>query len=148
MLSEPKSRTSLFKYALMLIALAIVIGLGIVWLQSSNEAAPPMTEHTFDSGHAIWSIADYPAKALHENRFEISLTDQAGAPLEGATLSVKLDMVNMICGDYAFAMTEVAPGKYAGEGVPLMAGTWKATLTLDTKNKEEYTIVRLLRAVH
>jgi hypothetical protein len=84
---------------------------------------------------------------LHNNHFLIELTDLSGAPLQGAGLTVKLDMLNMICGDYEFNMTETAPGKYSGEGVPLMAGTWKATLTLVTGD-HTYTIVRLLRAIH
>jgi hypothetical protein len=148
MMTELKTRASFLKYVVIFAGLALLIGLAVTWLRSGETAPPKVTEHIFESGHAAWSIDTYPAKVLHENHFVIDLTDQSGAPLQGAALSVKLDMVNMVCGDYAFKMTEIAPGKYTGEGVPLMAGTWKATLSLVTETQKEYTIIRLLSAVH
>lgn len=146
---QPQHRplSPLLRCICIFVVIALLIGIAFTLLRDSEEAPPPITEHAFDSGHAIWMIDDYPAKVLHSNNFLIELTDLSGAPLQGAGLSVKLDMLNMICGDYAFSMNETAPGKYSGEGVPLMAGTWKATLTLVTGD-HTYTIVRLLRANH
>ncbi|WP_169082965.1 FixH family protein [Paenibacillus sp. PL91] len=142
-----KSLSPLYKFIILLIAIALLAGLTLTWLRHRDKAPPPISEHTFESGHAIWSIATYPAKALRENRFLIELADESGAALHGASLSVKLEMLDMVCGDYEFKMTEASPGKYEGEGVPLMAGTWKATLTVDT-GAQTYTIVRLLKAIH
>lgn len=146
---QPQHRpiSPLIRFICIFVAIALLVGIAFTLLRDSEEAPPPITEHAFESGHAIWSIDDYPAKVLHSNHFIIELTDLSGAPLQGAGLTVKLDMLNMICGDYEFSMTETAPGKYSGEGVPLMAGTWKATLTLVTGD-DTYTIVRLLRAIH
>lgn len=137
----------LLKFFFIFTAAALLAGLAFTFLYASDEAPPPITEHSFGSGHAIWSIEAYPAKVLHSNNFLIDLTDLSGAPLHGADLTVKLEMLDMVCGDYEFGMTEAAPGKYSGEGIPLMAGTWKAALTIETGN-QTYTITRLLRAIY
>lgn len=144
---EHKPQSSLLKFILIFIVLALVIGLTLSLLRKGDDTSPPITEHSFENGKAIWSIDGYPAKVLHNNQFKIELTDLTGTPLHGADLAVKLEMLDMVCGDYDFKMTEAAPGTYTGEGVPLMAGTWKATLTLKTTDRT-YTIVRLLRAIH
>lgn len=146
---QPQYRpiSPLFRFICIFVAISLLAGIAFILLRDRGEAPPPVTEHAFESGHAIWSIDAYPAKVLHSNNFSIELTDLSGAPLQDARLTVKLDMLNMICGDYEFSMTEIAPGRYSGEGVPLMAGTWKATLTLVTGD-HTYTIVRLLRAIH
>jgi hypothetical protein len=142
-----KSLSPLYKFVFLLIAIALLAGLALTWLRQRDKAPPPISEHTFESGHAIWSIAPYPAKVLRGNSFLIELADDSGAALQGASLSVKLEMLDMVCGDYEFKMTEASPGKYEGKGVPLMAGTWRATLTVE-KGAQTYTIVRLLKAVH
>lgn len=147
MKAEHKPNYNLLKFTIVLLVVAIVVGIVFTWLRKGEELSPPMTEHVFDKGEATWSIDGYPAKVLHNNLFKIELTDLSGAPLQGAELSVKLEMMDMVCGDYEFKMTEADPGTYTGEGVPLMAGTWKATLTLKTVD-QTYTIDRLLRAVH
>ncbi|WP_054028881.1 FixH family protein [Bacillus sp. FJAT-28004] len=147
MKTEQKPNFNLIKFSLLLLVLAVVVGVVFTWLRKGDELSPPITEHRFDNGEATWSIDAYPAKVLHNNLFKIELTDLSGAPLLGAEMSVKLEMLDMVCGDYEFKMTEAAPGTYTGEGVPLMAGTWKATLTLKTGD-HTYTINRMLRAVH
>ncbi|MBD2871195.1 FixH family protein [Paenibacillus arenilitoris] len=120
--------------------------LALSWPGSAEEAAPPVTEHEFGHGRLVWTIDAYPAKALRDNAFTVTVTGPDGKPLHGAKLAVNLDMLGMICGDVDFAMTEVAPGTYAGSGVPLMAGTWKATATLESGG-QTYTVSRLLKAV-
>jgi len=147
MKEEHKPSFNLLKFTLLLLVLAIIVGFVFTWLRKGDEILPPITEHHFEIGEAVWSIDGYPAKVLHNNLFKIELSDLDGSPLKGAELSVKLEMMDMVCGDYDFKMTEAAPGTYTGEGVPLMAGTWKATVTLKTSD-QTYTIDRLLRAIH
>ncbi|MNE82423.1 hypothetical protein D3C80_1791450 [compost metagenome] len=103
--------------------------------------------HSFSHGSITWSIEPYPAFALHENTFTLIVTDQQGAPLQSAELSVKLDMLGMLCGDMSFRLTETSPGTYTGEGVPLMAGKWAATLTLVNEG-ESLIITRHFKAIH
>ncbi|MNJ04530.1 hypothetical protein D3C73_1653370 [compost metagenome] len=56
-------------------------------------------------------------------------------------------MLGMLCGDMSFRLTEISPGTYAGEGVPLMAGKWAAILTL-VNDGESFTITRHFKAIH
>jgi hypothetical protein len=144
---QTKRTSPLYKFLFLFIGAALLAAIAFILLSKPDNAPPPITEHALGSGHAVWSINPYPAKVLRDNRFLIDLTDETGAPLQGASLSVKLEMMDMVCGDYAFKMTEASPGKYSGDGVPLMAGTWKATVTVQTAD-QTYTIVRLLKAVH
>ncbi|RCW50303.1 FixH family protein [Paenibacillus prosopidis] len=125
---------------------ALLIVFALTWIQSSEEAPPPITEHSFEIGHAIWTIRPYPAKVLKNNTFTLELTDSAGTPLQGASLAIKLDMIGMVCGDVVFKMKEASPGHYTGEGIPLMAGMWKATLTIENGDKT-YALERHLQAV-
>lgn len=135
------------KYALALVIITLIIAGLLIWLRSGDDASPAMTEHSFDGGHALWSIQPYAAQVLHNNTFTLELHDQAGAPLQGADIAVQLDMLHMVCGDFTFKMTEMTPGFYQGEGIPLMAGTWKATSTLQIGD-ETYTLVRHFKAEH
>ncbi|CAM3929465.1 FixH family protein [Paenibacillus alkaliterrae] len=147
MLPQNKPLAPRIKLALAIIILGMAIAFLLTWLFSGKETAPQITEHAFESGNLIWSIEGYPAKALHENTFSLHVTNLNGAPFEGADLAIKLDMLGMVCGDVEFQMTEAAPGKYTGEGIPLMPGMWKATLTLEAGN-QTYTLERRLEAVH
>ncbi|MGO4543991.1 FixH family protein [Paenibacillus sp. 2TAB23] len=142
-----KFRTSYLKFFLIFFLLVLLIGFAIWWFQQDEAVPPQTTEHAFNSGTISWTIAEYPAKVLHENQFTVDIKDIQGFPVHDANITVKLDMLSMVCGDYVFEMTEEASGKYTGDGVPLMAGIWKATLTLETK-EQTYEISRLLKASH
>ncbi|CAM4271308.1 hypothetical protein FHS16_002048 [Paenibacillus endophyticus] len=140
-------RTSYLKFFLIFFLLALLIGFAFWWFQQDEADPPQTTEHAFDSGTIRWTIEDYPAKVLHDNQFTVEIKDTQGFPVHDANIKVKLDMLSMVCGDYVFEMTEVATGKYGGDGIPLMAGIWKATLTLES-NEQTYEISRLLKAIH
>lgn len=147
MVPQNKPLASIYKLSIAFAVTALLTVLALTWIQSGKEASPPITEHTFEAGHAIWTIRPYPAKVLQNNTFTLELTDSAGAPLQGAVLTVKLDMIGMVCGDVSFNIKEISPGLYTGEGIPLMAGMWKAALTIESGNKT-YTLERRLQAVH
>ena len=135
------------KRMLVFVLAALIIAAALIWIFAGREAAPPVTEHDFELGHIEWSIDGYPAKVLKENTFTLDITGADGKPVTGASLAVKLDMLAMLCGDVDFRLAEISPGKYTGAGIPLMAGTWKATLTLET-NGQTYKIERLLQAAY
>lgn len=142
-----KPHIPVYRLLIIFLFIALLLVAVIGWLRSGEAPAPPITEHDFDKGHVEWTIEGYPTKALHNNLFSLMLTDRNGVPLRGATLEIKLDMLNMVCGDYVFSLEEISPGLYTGEGVPLMAGMWKATLTLVSED-QTYTLVRHLQAIH
>lgn len=135
------------KWMLAFVAAALIAAAALIWLFAGRDAAPQVTAHDFEIGHLEWSIDGYPAKVLQENTFTLDITGADGKPFTGASLAVKLDMLAMLCGDVDFRLAEISPGKYAGVGIPLMAGTWRATLTLEAEDRT-YTIDRLLKVVY
>lgn len=144
---EPLSRGKSWLIGLLLLAAAAGFMLWLV-LPGKASADPAVTRHEFEGGQLTWSISDYPAIVLGPNHFTIELHDAAGAAIRDAALQVKLDMMGMVCGDYNFELKEISPGVYEGEGVPLMAGLWKATLTIGRGDNEPVTISRTLKAVY
>ncbi len=134
------------KWLSMLAAAALVVAGAVFALQKDTAVASATTEHSFSGGQMQWAIADYPALALEENTFILTVADEEGNPLTGASMVIMLEMMNMICGDMSFELHEIAPGKYSGEGIPLMPGTWRAVLKLD-HNGQATTVERLLTAV-
>lgn len=149
-----QSVKSFRKYSVILIIAVSLLLVGTVffWLQAGEAAADPaVTEHSFEGGFASWSIHPYTARVLQNNTFTIALSDSYGKPLTGANLHIKLEMPRMLCGDYSFTLVETEPGTYIGEGVPLMAGLWQATLTIrgsGVSNKAVTAITRTLIASH
>ncbi|MFD0587135.1 hypothetical protein ACFQZE_03880 [Paenibacillus sp. GCM10027627] len=143
------SRRSPFFFVLFIVGLCFLIV--AVWFLLFNEKAssadPAVTEHLVEDGKMIWSISEYPALVLQNNTFTVTLFDKHGVPVKGAQMKIRLDMIGMACGHYDFELAETAAGVYVGEGVPLMAGLWKASLNLKNDGREQQ-IVRTLKAVH
>lgn len=129
-----------------LVGTAAIVIAALLLRPSAISADSAITEHRYDNGRLQWQIEDYPAIVLQGNTFRLTLTDAGGEPLRGAELAIKLEMIDMECGDYDFRLTETSPGVYTGEGVPLMAGLWKATLTID--GDQASAISRTLKAVY
>ncbi|MEK3882266.1 hypothetical protein [Paenibacillus sp. PL2-23] len=111
-------------------AAAILLAMLLMRPQASAADAAA-TRHTFEGGQLLWELEAYPAKVLAPNTFRLTLTDTEGEPLRGAALSIKLEMLDMLCGDYHFQLSESLPGVYMGEGIPLMAGLWRATMVME-----------------
>ncbi|WP_168119047.1 hypothetical protein [Paenibacillus sp. HB172176] len=132
-----------------LLVLAVVAGF-ILWLAIPSRASadPAVTKHTFAGGELTWSILNYPAIVLDDNHFSIAIQDAADAALHATSLQIKLDMIGMLCGDYTFDLVETSPGVYEGDGIPLMAGLWKATLTIRLGDGQTVKISRSLKAVY
>lgn len=137
----------IYKLLIALLSATALFGAGWTWLQAGEAAPPAITVHSFQEGRLEWQIGPYPAKALHANAFEITLQDSSGNPLRSAALAVNLEMVGMEHGDNAIELKEESPGVYRGEGVPVMAGMWKATLSLETK-EQSYSVSRKLSVVY
>lgn len=139
-----------FRSITFLLFLASILVLAFIWLlrPSWTSADSAVTEHAYGDGKLQWSIADYPATVLSGNTFTLTLSDEDGKPFEGVEMIVKLEMLGMICGDYHFEMSETAPGVYTGEGVPLMPGLWKATVTIQGNDNNIASISRTFKAVY
>lgn len=68
-------------------------------------------------------------RSLDPTRFTVRAVDAAGRPETGARVTVDLTMPSMDMGKNTVAVTETAPGIYAGTGRLTMAGEWRATVT-------------------
>lgn len=69
-------------------------------------------------------------------RFQITLTDQWGRPVEGAEVYLDLEM-NMLCLSGAAPIADVVgPGQYAAQSVYQMPGDWQVTVIARIANEE------------
>lgn len=137
-------------YAIWSVAVLMIAAALYALLRSSPAAAadPASTVHQQAGIRMDWSISQYPAVALQNNGFRLRLIDANNQPLTGAGIGVKLEMLDMLCGDYTFELRETSPGVYEGDGVPLMAGLWRATATVHPETGEPYKVDRTLKAVY
>jgi hypothetical protein len=134
-------------WAAAILLIAIVIYLATLSL-SAGAADSATTLHDRPGMQIEWSIEQYPAVVLQPNPFVLVLRDDFGEPLTDSVINVKLEMLNMLCGDYLFDMQETSPGQYEGDGMPLMAGLWRATAVIEPANGDPFTISRTLKAVY
>ncbi|MDQ6421595.1 hypothetical protein RB620_19395 [Paenibacillus sp. LHD-117] len=145
--NRPARKSHYLVWALVLAA----IGLALFWTlrtAPASAADPAATEHRQDGIAIQWTIAQYPAAVLKNNPFTLRLQDASGNLVEGAMIDVKMEMLDMVCGDYVFELRETSPGVYEGSGVPLMPGLWRATATMRTASGESFTVDRTLKAVY
>jgi hypothetical protein len=137
-------------YGLWAVAIIFLAAALFAVLRSSPAAAadPASTKHQQAGMTLEWSISRYPAVALSDNGFRLQMLDASNQPLSGAKIAVKLEMLDMLCGDYAFELRETSPGVYEGEGVPLMPGLWRATATVQPADGDSFQVDRTLKAVY
>lgn len=137
-------------YALLAAAIILIAASLHALLQMSPAAAadPASTSHHQAGVRMDWSIRQYPAVALQNNGFQLRLLDSSDQPVTGSRIGVKLEMLDMLCGDYTFELRETSPGVYEGEGVPLMPGLWRATASIQPEMGESYKVHRTLKAVY
>src|SRR5690606_36330826 len=104
----------------------------------------------FGDDYINFHIAEYPAKALQPSSFSLHAIDDP-LLLQGATVTIELEMLNMLCGIIKFTASESSDGLFEGEGIPLMPGIWKATATIHWEDgsisKQNEQITRQFKVV-
>lgn len=137
-------------YALWTLAVLLIASSLYALLRSSSASAadPASTSHHQAGIRMDWSIRQYPAVVLQNNGFQLRLLDSSDQPITDALIGVKLEMLDMLCGDYTFELRETSPGVYEGDGVPLMPGLWRATAYIQPETGESYMVQRTLKAVY
>ncbi|MHA6484279.1 hypothetical protein ACX1C1_20505 [Paenibacillus sp. strain BS8-2] len=149
--SVPYSRKKRLTIYMLWAIVTIIIAAGLFTLlraSSASAADPAFTSHQFADVQIQWNIQQYPAVVLENNGFRIELLDSAAQPFADAQVHIKLEMLDMLCGDYDFELRETSPGIYEGDGVPLMPGLWRAIATIQPESGTPFEIRRTLKAVY
>ncbi|MFD0959586.1 FixH family protein [Paenibacillus chungangensis] len=132
-------------------AMMLAVGAALIVLQLKSDHSTAysfMPKQAIPQGEVNWEIDNFPARALELNTFRISLHNMAGKPITDMSLQMQLNMIGMVCGDYSFVLTESSPGVYEGEGMPLMAGRWQASLTIAHPAFETIELNNVFHAVY
>ncbi|HVA64659.1 MAG TPA: FixH family protein [Terriglobales bacterium] len=90
--------------------------------------------HAVPSAAAPWKLTltttpQDPA-ILSDTRFQLQVATAAGAPVEGATVTLDLVMATMDMGPNRVALGAQGGGRYAGAGHFTMAGDWNCRVTV------------------
>jgi copper transport protein len=87
-----------------------------------------------------------PNTAVRPMGFGVDLT-RGGAPLTGATVIARFDMLDMDMGQQSFRLGETRPGVYRRNGMPLiMVGNWGVTFEVTPKAGAPYSFLVVDRA--
>jgi copper transport protein len=87
-----------------------------------------------------------PNRALRPMGFGVDLA-RGGAPLTGATVVARFDMLEMDMGQRAYKLRETGPGRYRRNGMPLlMVGSWGVTFDVTPRTGAPYSFVVVDRA--
>ncbi|MCP3772889.1 FixH family protein [Paenibacillus sp. MZ04-78.2] len=121
---------------LRLFALGAMIVLG-TWFgfrqfAGTSPQFPPVSDFMVEGYRIQVSLHTSPARALKPGTFTVTLHDTAGRPVSGATGTATISMPQMLCGASPFTLTETEAGLYVGEGIPLMAGSSVADVSMTT----------------
>ena len=82
-----------------------------------------------------------PNRAVQPMGFGVDLA-RGGAPLTGATVVARFDMLDMDMGQQAYKLREAGPGRYRRNGMPLlMVGNWGVTFEVTPPGGAPYSFV-------
>jgi copper transport protein len=82
-----------------------------------------------------------PNRAVRPMGYGVDLV-RGGAPLTGATVIARFDMLDMDMGQQAYKLRETEPGQYRRSGMPLvMVGNWGVTFEVTPRSGAPYSFV-------
>lgn len=93
-----------------------------------HPAAPPV-ETRNPNLHLALDMTPRPPTSLDPTVLTVRVTDAAGKPVSGATVTINLDMPAMPMGRNEVKAGETRAGTYVGMGRFTMAGAWRVTVT-------------------
>ncbi|MBB6677897.1 FixH family protein [Cohnella lubricantis] len=109
-------------------ALAVIAGvLGILNGATSSESVSGYEDGGFQ---VSVQAPDSAVRVMKPAEFTVTATGANGQPVANADLRAVLYMPDMFCGLFEAEVTEISPGVYEVQGVPVMKGKWVAKLTL------------------
>ncbi|XOK58546.1 FixH family protein [Paenibacillus elgii] len=110
----------------------IVLGtwFGFRQFATTSPQFPPVSDFLVEGYRIQVALHPSPATALKPATFTVTLRDSDGRPVSGATGTATISMPQMLCGESPFTLTETETGRYVGEGIPLMAGSSVADVSM------------------
>jgi hypothetical protein len=100
----------------------------------------PVRHHVVQAGtRAVVRLE--PNTAVRPMGFGLDLS-RGGAPLTGATVVARFDMLDMDMGQEAYKLKETRPGQYRRNAMPLiMVGNWGVTFDVTPRSGPPYSFV-------
>ncbi|MCL5972117.1 MAG: hypothetical protein M1499_06095 [Firmicutes bacterium] len=120
------------RYYLLTIATLTILGLSGCGSQNNAIVSPPQSVHNSTMQVKI-NWAPNPLVALKNNHLTVTVNNSQGHPIsQGVSVSIRLAMIGMSMPPTVVAMHTVAPqAQFTGQVVPVMAGPWALTLTVN-----------------
>lgn len=121
-----------------LLAIATLTILGLTGCGSQNNAivSPPESVHNSAMSVKInWT--PNPLVALKTNHLTVTVDNSEGHPIsQGVTVAVRLTMIGMSMPPTVVPMHTLTPqAQFTGQVVPVMAGPWALTLTVNAQGQ-------------
>jgi copper transport protein len=114
-----------------------IAGLG----KTNAHAGPGAVSETIEEGGYRLDVRVDPNRAAVPNDFSVEVT-RNGAPVRGADVTLRLDMLDMAMQSLEYRLAEVRPGVYAHSAPALvMVGRWGLTLRVTPRNGPTVTAV-------
>jgi copper transport protein len=112
--------------------------------KASNAAAHvgpgPVSRTVERNGYTLHMRVD-PNRAALPNAFTLDLS-QNGAPVRGAQVLARFDMLDMQMTEIAYTLKERAPGQYVRAAPALvMAGHWAVTFEVTPPGKRPFSVI-------
>lgn len=121
---------------------------GTLALPQSSYLTPPPGGHAGPVTES--AVANQIRITLHvapatfgNNTITVTLRDPSGAPIDGGTVFIETNMLDMDMGTQTFVLKDTGQGIYTGEGQITMAGHWEYTVVVRTRaNPNQLTRAR------
>lgn len=131
-------------YLMMVIALVVGVSLIVVGLMPSTSSPIPAGGITAKAGNLSVRLAMNPAPAAFSaTTFDIAITDEKGAPVSDAQVSLDLTMPSMFMPANKPLAQSLGGGKYRATGRFTMRGGWQIAVIVERGGQKQTAIFRL-----
>lgn len=131
-------------YLLMIIALVVGISLIVIGLMPSGGSPTSAGRMTAKAGNLNVQLAMNPAPAAFSaTTFDITITDEKGAPVSDAIVSLDLTMPSMWMPANRPVAQSLGGGKYRATGRFTMRGGWQIAVTIERGGQRQTATFQL-----
>jgi nitrogen fixation protein FixH len=119
------------------------LAVAVLWLAASCGGVPPsfggQTTFRQQAGqNTVWlTVRPWPARSLTTSTFEVRIMGPDRRAVRRAAVSLDLSMPAMEMGKTAPRMEPAGPGRWQGQGVFSMNGSWQVTVQVKEGGKTQ-----------